>query len=106
MPRTQIFEWHKCFVKGHEEVEHDPTMGQPSMRTDVNIPRVNQLVRSDCRLTIQMISEELSLNMESADGNCGVTSHGFSTMTTDNAISVKRILAKKQIIALDHPPTP
>ena len=64
--RMQSFEWHKCFEKGHEEVEDDPKTGQPStMRTDENITRVKQLVRSDHRSTVQMISNELSLNRES-----------------------------------------
>ena len=39
-------------------------------------------------------------------GNCGVTSHGFSTITiapAHKAISVRKLSAKKQITALDHP---
>ena len=28
MSRTQNFEWHKHFVKGHEEVEDDPNTGR------------------------------------------------------------------------------
>ena len=63
--RMQIFKWHKRFEKGCEEVENDPKTGQPSTtRTDENITRVKQLVQSDCRLTVQMISDELSLNRE------------------------------------------
>ena len=61
MSRTQIFDWIKHFVKGREEVENNPTMGQPSTtRTDERITRENQLVRRDHRLTILTISEELS----------------------------------------------
>ena len=63
--RTQIFKWHKHFEKGREEVEDDPKTGRPSTtRTDKNIIRVKQLVRSDRRLTVRMISDELSLNRE------------------------------------------
>ena len=66
MLRMQIFEWHKHFEKDHEEVEDDPKMRQPSTtRSDENITRVNQLVWSDHRLTVQMISNQLSLNRES-----------------------------------------
>ena len=66
MSRMQIFERHKHFQKGCEEVEDDPKTGQPStMRTDENITRVKQLVQSDHRLTVEMISDELSLNRES-----------------------------------------
>ena len=66
MSRTQIFKWLKRFVKGRKEVEDDPKTRRPSTtRTDENITRVNQLVQSDRRLTLQMISEDLSLNRES-----------------------------------------
>ena len=62
MLRTQIFECHKRFVKGREEVEDDPTTGRPSTtRTDENITRVNKLVRSDRRLIVRMISEDLGM---------------------------------------------
>ena len=30
MLRTQIFEWHKHFIKGRKEVEDDPKTRQPS----------------------------------------------------------------------------
>ena len=39
--------------------------------------------------------------------HCGVTSHGSSTMTNapiHNTVSVRQLLVKKQITALDHPP--
>ena len=66
MSRTQIFEWHKRFEKGREEVENDPKTERPfTTRTYENITRVKQLVRSDRRLTVRMISDELSLNRES-----------------------------------------
>ena len=65
MLRMQIFQWNKRFEKGCEEVENDPKTRQHSTRTDENITRVKQLVQSDCRLTVQMISDELSLNRES-----------------------------------------
>ena len=52
--------------KAARKVEDDPKMGRPSTtRTDENITRVKQLVRSDRRLTVGMISDELSLNRES-----------------------------------------
>ena len=66
MLRTQIFEWHKCFEKGCEKVEDDLKTRQPfTTRTDENITRVKQLVQSDSRLTVRMISDKLSLNRES-----------------------------------------
>ena len=56
--------------------------------------RVNQLVQSDRSLTLQMISEKLSLNTESADGNCGVTSHGFSTTPTHAQLHTRQLVRR------------
>ena len=65
MSRTQVFKWHKHFEKGREEVEDDSKMGRSSTRTDKDITRVKQLVQSDCRLTVRIISNKLRLNRES-----------------------------------------
>ena len=62
----QIFKWYKHFEKSHKEVDDDPKTRRPfTTRTDENITRVKQLVQSDRRLTVRMISHELSLNRES-----------------------------------------
>ena len=66
MSRTRVFEWHKRFANGREDVEDDPKSGRPSStRTDENIVRVNELVRSDRRLTVRMMAETLNVNRES-----------------------------------------
>ena len=53
MSRSRVFEWHKRFKEGREEVEDDPRSGRPSTsRTDDNVERVRQMVRGDCRLTV------------------------------------------------------
>ena len=66
MLRPRVFEWHKRFKSGREEVEDDPRSGRPSTtKTDKNIVRVKQTVRSDRRLTIRMIADNLDLNRES-----------------------------------------
>ena len=65
MSKTRVYEWHKRFKNGREEVEDDRKSGRPSTsKTDENIDRVRQLVRSDRRLTVRMIAEELSMNRE------------------------------------------
>ena len=64
--RLRVFEWHKRFKSGCKEVENDPKSGRPSTtKTVENAVRVKQLVRSDRRLTVQMIADELGLNKES-----------------------------------------
>ena len=61
-----IFEWHWRFKEGREEVEDNHRSGRPSTsRTDKNVERVRQKVRSDRRLTVSMIADELGMNSES-----------------------------------------
>ena len=65
MSRTHLFEWHRRFKEGREEVEDDHRSGRPSTsRTDENVERVRQKVRSDRCLTIRMIADELGMNCE------------------------------------------
>ena len=46
-------------------VEDDYRSGRPSTsRTDENVERVRQKVRSDRRLTVRMIADELGMNSE------------------------------------------
>ena len=63
MSRTRVFEWHKRFVEGREDVEGDPKKGRPcTSTTDTNIEKVRQLVRSDRRLTIRVIANKVGIN--------------------------------------------
>ena len=63
MSNTRIFEWHKQFVEGRENVEDDPKSGRPcTSTTDTNIEKVWQLVRSDRLLTIRVIANEVGID--------------------------------------------
>ena len=63
MSRTRLFEWHGRFIEEREKVEDDHRSGRPSTsRTDENVEHVRQKVRSDCRLTVRMIADELDMN--------------------------------------------
>ena len=65
MSRTRLFEWHKRFKEGREEVEEDHRSGRPSTsKTDENVERVRQKMRSDRRLTARMIADKLGMNSE------------------------------------------
>jgi hypothetical protein len=65
MKKSSVFEWHRRFKEGQEDVQDDPRSGQPKMqRTDVNVDRVRTLVRSDRRLGLRVIAEELNMNRE------------------------------------------
>ena len=63
--RTHLFEWHKRFKEGREEVEDDHRSGRPSTsKTDEDVECVRQKVRSDRRLNVRMIADELGMNSE------------------------------------------
>ena len=65
MSSSRLFEWHRRFKQGREEVEDDYRSGRPSTSsTDENFERVRQKVRSDCRLAVRMIADELGMNSE------------------------------------------
>ena len=41
MKKSSVFEWHRQFKEGQENVQDDPRIGQPkTQRTDVNVDRV------------------------------------------------------------------
>ena len=63
MGRTQLFQWHKKFKEGREDLADDARSGRPSTSWhDDNIKRVKEFVRSDRRLMVRMIAEELTIN--------------------------------------------
>jgi len=63
MKKSSVFEWHRRYKEGRD-VQDDPS-GQPkTQRTDANVDRVRNLVRSDRRLGVRVIAEELNMNRE------------------------------------------
>ena len=65
MSRTRIFEWHRRFREGRKDVEDDFRNGRPTTdRTNENVGRVRKKVRSDHRLTVTMMADQLSINSE------------------------------------------
>jgi len=65
MKKLSVFEWHRRFKEGREVVQDDPRCGQPiAQRTDANVDGVRTLVRSDRRLGVRVIAEELNMNRE------------------------------------------
>ena len=65
MARAQAFRWQKMFSEGRTIVEDEQRSGRPSTtRTSDNRARVRELVRSDRRLTVKMIADEVNVNRE------------------------------------------
>ncbi|EFN86740.1 Putative uncharacterized protein FLJ37770, partial [Harpegnathos saltator] len=65
LSRTRVFEWCKRFQDGREDVEDDSRPGRPSTsKTDENIEKVGNLIRSDRRLTIRAIAETVEIDKE------------------------------------------
>jgi len=63
--KLSVSDWHRRFKEGREDVQDDPRIGQPkTQRTDANVNRVRTLVRSDRRLGVRVIAEELDMNRE------------------------------------------
>jgi predicted transcriptional regulator len=70
MKKSSVFEWHRLFMERREDVQEDPRSGQPkTQRTDANVDRVRNLVRSDRRLGVRVIAEELNMNRETVRKN-------------------------------------
>lgn len=83
LSRAQIFNWHKCFKEGRENVEDEDRSGRPSTsRTDQNVQKVRDVLNSDRRLSVRMIAEEVRLDK--------MTVH--SIITKD--LSMRKICAK------------
>jgi hypothetical protein len=58
-----VFEWHKTFSEGRDDVEDDERPGRPvTMKTDENVENVVTLMRIDIRLGIRMTAEVLNMD--------------------------------------------
>lgn len=60
---SQAKKWHKSFRKGREDVTDEARSGHPSTsRTDEHLTRVRELLNTDRRMSVRMMSELLNLS--------------------------------------------
>jgi transposase len=63
MCTTQTNEWWKRFKEGRTSVDDDPRSGRPSTsKTDDNVAKVREVLRSNRRLTVRAVAEEVSIS--------------------------------------------
>ena len=64
MCRSQTYEWWKRFKEGRTSVvDDDPRSGRPSTsKTDDNVAKVRDVIRSNRRLTVRGVDKEVSIS--------------------------------------------
>lgn len=83
LSRSRCHEWYKRFKEGRTSCEDDSRSGRPSTSTDDDhVARLNSLVRSNRRLTIREMAEELNISF----GSC-------QQILTEN-LQMRRVAAK------------
>ncbi|GFW18654.1 protein GVQW3 [Trichonephila clavipes] len=67
--RSKSGKWHKAFKEGREEVADEPRSGRPTTaRTEQNVDRVREVLRTDRRLSIQQIADTLHMSTFAVHG--------------------------------------
>jgi transposase len=62
LKRSTVFKWVQHYREGRKDPMGNNMSGFPSTsRRDENINRVYSLVLSDCRMTVEMIADELQI---------------------------------------------
>jgi len=78
-----VYKWFKQFCSGCESVEDEESLGHPSAsETQENVDRVSEMFRSNRRLTIREISEDLNISYGSVQ----------NILTTD--LNMRQVSAK------------
>jgi len=68
MSKTRIYEWYNRFKKGRTSIEDDERSGRPTTaKTDKNIEKVRELIRSNRRLTVREVAEDVGISKTVCD---------------------------------------
>jgi transposase len=64
--RKTVYKWSERFRSGSELIEDEERPGRPSTScTDENISKVNEMIRSNRRLTIREIADDVNISFGS-----------------------------------------
>ena len=68
MKKTAVYKWVKRFSEGRESVTDEERSGRPATsRTEKKaIAKVRQIVRTNRRLTVRSIAEQVNIDIETA----------------------------------------
>ena len=78
--RSQSGKWHKVFNEGREEIADEPRSGRPTTtRTEENVDRVREVLRTDRRLSIQQIADTLHMSTFAVHGIVENIQHHVTT---------------------------
>jgi transposase len=93
MSRARVFEWHKRFSEGREDVKGDERPGRPcTSKTNENVEKIEKIVRIGRRLSIRMIAEMVNIDKETVRH----VLHEDLNMTKVCAKMVPRLLTPEQ----------
>lgn len=93
LSRTNCYYWFRRFKDGRENVNDDPRSGRPSTSTDdAHVSQVNEMVRSNRRLTVREIAEDCIISF----GSCQEILTETLGMRRIAAKFVPRLLTQEQ----------
>ena len=106
-----VYKWFERFQNDCESVEDEERLGRPSTsKTQENVERVSEMIRSNRRLTIREIAEDLNIfygsvqNILTTDLNMRRVSAKFDSAPCHTSLLVRQFLSNKHIMVCPHPP--
>jgi len=106
-----VYKWFERFCNVCVSVEDEERSGRPSTsKTQENVERVSEMIRSNGRLTIREIAEDLNIpydsfqNILTTDLNMRRVSEKFDSAPCHTSFLIRQFLSNKNILVCPHPP--
>jgi len=95
-----VYKWFEGFHNGCESVEDEERSGRPSTsKPQENLKRVSEMIRSNRRLTIREISEDLNISYGSVQ-NILTTDLNMRRVSAKFVPRVLRVEQKQQLLSI------